>query len=159
MNLRLIAVGKLKEAYLKDAAEEYKKRLSRYLKVECIEIQDERIPDRASAAEEDTVREKEGEKILGKIGANDFVIALCVEGKQKSSEEFASLFSSLALSGKSTVTMIIGGSLGLSEKVKGRADLRLGVSKMTFPHQLFRVMLFEQVYRAQKILAGETYHK
>ena len=159
MNVRLIAVGRLKEAYLKDAAEEYEKRLSRYVKTECIEIPDERIPDRASEAEEEKVRAKEGEKILGRIGAGDYVVALCVEGKQKSSEEFASLFSSLALAGKSTVTFVIGGSLGLSEEVKRRADIRLGVSKMTFPHQLFRVMLLEQIYRAQKILAGETYHK
>ena len=159
MNVRLIAVGRLKEAYLRDAAQEYEKRLSRYVKLECTEIPDERIPDRASEAEEAAIRVKEGEKILGKLGAGDYVVALCVEGKQQSSEEFASLFSSLALSGRSTVSFVIGGSLGLSDAVKKRADLRLGVSRMTFPHQLFRVMLYEQIYRAQKILSGETYHK
>ena len=159
MNLRLITVGKLKEAYLKVAAAEYEKRLSRFLKIECLEIPDERIPDRASSAEEARILTKEGERILAKIGAGDYVVAFCVEGKQKTSEEFASLFSSLALSGKSTVSFVIGGSLGLSDEVKERADLSLGVSKMTFPHQLFRVMLLEQIYRAQKIIAGETYHK
>ena len=159
MNVRVLAVGKIKESFLRDALNEYEKRLSRFVKLDCIEIPDERIPDGASQAEWDKILSVEGDKILKKIGASDFCIALCVEGKQKSSEEFASLFSSLALSGKSTVTFVIGGSLGLSDAVKKRADLRLGVSQMTFPHQLFRVMLLEQIYRACKINAGESYHK
>ena len=159
MNIRIISVGKIKESFLRDACKEYEKRLSRFGKVDCIEIPDERIPDGTSEAECEKILSVEGDKIQKRIGASDFCIALCVEGKQRSSEEFASLFSSLALSGKSNVTFVIGGSLGLSDAVKQRADLCLGVSKMTFPHQLFRVMLLEQIYRAFKINAGESYHK
>ncbi len=159
MNIRLIAVGKLKESFFQDALKEYEKRLSRFVKLEITELADEKIPDHASPKEEERIKNAEGEKILAKIGAGDYVIAMCIEGKEKSSEELAELIKSCALSGKSTVTFLIGGSLGLSDAVKKRADLRLSVSPMTFPHQLFRVMLAEQIYRAFKIINNESYHK
>lgn len=159
MQIRIIAVGKLKEAYFSDAAAEYSKRIGRFTKVETVQIPDRRIPDRASVAQERQVLEQEGEDILAKIAPQDYVVALCVEGKKLDSPAFAEKLSALALSGKSTVTFVIGGSLGLSDTVKRRADLRLSFSDMTFPHQLMRVILLEQVYRAFKILANETYHK
>lgn len=159
MQIRIIAVGKLKEAYFSDAAAEYSKRIGRFAKVETVQIPDRRIPDRASAAQERQALEQEGEDILAKIAPQDYVVALCVEGKKLDSPAFAQKLSALALSGKSTVTFVIGGSLGLSDTVKRRADLRLSFSDMTFPHQLMRVILLEQVYRAFKILANETYHK
>lgn len=159
MQIRIIAVGKLKEAYFSDAAAEYSKRIGRFTKVETVQIPDRRIPDRASVAQERQVLEQEGEDILSKIAPQDYVVALCVEGKKLDSPAFAQKLSALALSGKSTVTFVIGGSLGLSDTVKRRADLRLSFSDMTFPHQLMRVILLEQVYRAFKILANETYHK
>lgn len=159
MNIRLITVGKLKEDFFRAAMGEYEKRLSRFVKFEVVELPDEKIPDGASPKEEEQVKTAEGEKILAKIGNGDYVIAMCIEGKQKSSEELARLLDSCALSGKSTVTFLIGGSLGLSDAVKKRADIRLSVSPMTFPHQLFRVMLTEQIYRAFKIINNESYHK
>lgn len=159
MQIRIIAVGKLKEAYFSDAAAEYSKRIGRFAKIETVQIPDRRIPDRASAAQERQVLEQEGQDILSKIAPQDYVVALCVEGKKLDSPAFAQKLSALALSGKSTVTFVIGGSLGLSDTVKQRADLRLSFSDMTFPHQLMRVILLEQVYRAFKILANETYHK
>lgn len=159
MQIRIIAVGKLKEAYFSDAAAEYSKRIGRFAKIETVQIPDRRIPDRASAAQERQVLEQEGQDILSKIAPQDYVAALCVEGKKLDSPAFAQKLSALALSGKSTVTFVIGGSLGLSDTVKRRADLRLSFSDMTFPHQLMRVILLEQVYRAFKILANETYHK
>ncbi len=159
MKVKIICVGKLKEKYLKDAIAEYSKRLSRFCNLEITELSDEKIPDNASALEEEKVIQKEGEKILKCILPTDYVVSLCVEGKQKSSEEFAEFFSSLALSGNSTVCFVIGGSLGLCESVKKRSDLRLGFSKMTFPHQLMRVFLLEQIYRAFKINSNEKYHK
>ncbi|HIV03266.1 MAG TPA: 23S rRNA (pseudouridine(1915)-N(3))-methyltransferase RlmH [Candidatus Aphodoplasma excrementigallinarum] len=159
MQIRIIAVGKLKEAYFAAAAEEYTKRLGRFARVETVQIPDRRIPDRASAAQERQVLEQEGQDILAKIAPQDYVAALCVEGKKLDSPAFAQKLSALALSGKSTVTFVIGGSLGLSDAVKQRADFHLSFSDMTFPHQLMRVILLEQVYRAFKILANETYHK
>lgn len=159
MQIRIIAVGKLKEAYFSDAAAEYSKRIGRFAKIETVQIPDRRIPDRASVAQERQVLEQEGEDILAKIAPQDYVVALCVEGKKLDSPAFAEKLSALALSGKSTVTFVIGGSLGLSDTVKRRADFRLSFSDMTFPHQLMRVILLEQVYRAFKILANETYHK
>ena len=159
MKIKIICVGKLKEKYLKDAISEYSKRLGRFCNLEITELADEKIPDNPSAAEEEKVLLCEGEKILGKIGATDYVITLCVEGKQLSSEEFANKIHTLTLGGKSNITFIIGGSLGLHPDVKNRSDLRLGFSKMTFPHQLMRVVLLEQIYRAFKINANEKYHK
>lgn len=159
MNIRLLCVGKIKESFFRDALAEYGKRLGRFVKWEVVELPDEKIPDRPSEKECLRVKETEGEKILAKIGAGDYLIAMCIEGKAKSSEELADLLSTCATSGKSTVTFLIGGSLGLSDAVKRRADLRLSVSPMTFPHQLFRVMLAEQIYRAFKIIHNESYHK
>lgn len=159
MNLTVLSVGKLKEAFFRDACREYQKRLSRFVKLSVIEVPDIKIPENASPKEEEKVRVSEGKTLLSRIKPSDFVIALCVEGKQKSSEELAAFLSDCALSGKSDLTFIIGGSLGLSDEVKQRADLRLGVSRMTFPHQLFRIMLLEQLYRACKINHGESYHK
>jgi len=159
VKIKIICVGKLKEKYLKDAISEYSKRLTRFCSLEINELSDEKIPDNASASEELRVLETEGEKILKCIASSDYVVSLCVEGKQKSSEEFAAMFTELALGGKSSVIFVIGGSLGLSQAVKTRSDLRLGFSKMTFPHQLMRVFLTEQIYRAFKINANEKYHK
>lgn len=159
MHIKIIAVGKLKEKFFADAVSEYEKRLSRFAKVEIIELADAKIPDKASAAEEAAVIKTEGDKILSKIPQGAYVYALCVEGKQASSEKFAAQLANLALTGKSEVVFIIGGSLGLDARIKARADVRLSFSEMTFPHMLMRVVLLEQVYRAFKINAGESYHK
>ena len=147
MNIHIICVGKLKETYFVDACKEYMKRLSRFAKLKITELLDEPIP------------EKEGQKILSHLSRQDTVISLCVEGKQMSSEKLAAYISDCALSGKSNLAFIIGGSLGLSDEVKKRAALRLSFSEMTFPHQLMRVVLLEQIYRAFKINANEAYHK
>ena len=159
MKIKIVCVGKLKEKYLKDAIDEYTKRLSRFCTVQIIELSDEKIPDNPSLSEEEKVLELEGEKILKNISPSDYVFSLCVEGKALTSEEFAQKLSDIALSGKSTICFVIGGSLGLSKGVKARSDFRLSFSKMTFPHQLMRVFLTEQIYRAFKINANEKYHK
>ncbi len=149
----------MKEKFLKDAANEYVKRISRFSKVKITELSDEAVPEKMSEAEEKSVLKKEGEKILATLSPSDYVIALCVEGKQMESVELAEHLSECFLRGKSSITFIIGGSLGLSEEVKKRSCLRLSFSKMTFPHQLMRIILLEQVYRCFKINANETYHK
>ncbi|MBE0313557.1 MULTISPECIES: 23S rRNA (pseudouridine(1915)-N(3))-methyltransferase RlmH [Bacillaceae] len=159
MNISIITVGKLKEKYLKQGIEEYTKRLSSYSKIEIIEVPDEKAPEVLSEAEMIQVKDKEGERILAKVPADAHVIALAIEGKQKSSEELAETLDKLATYGKSKVTFIIGGSLGLSSQVLKRADDKLSFSKMTFPHQLMRLILVEQVYRAFRINRGEPYHK
>ncbi|MFP7473288.1 23S rRNA (pseudouridine(1915)-N(3))-methyltransferase RlmH [Niallia taxi] len=159
MNISIITVGKLKEKYLKQGIEEYTKRLSSYSKIEIIEVPDEKAPEVLSEAEMIQVKDKEGERILVKVPADAHVIALAIEGKQKSSEELAETLDKLATYGKSKVTFIIGGSLGLSSQVLKRADDKLSFSKMTFPHQLMRLILVEQVYRAFRINRGEPYHK
>lgn len=159
MNIHIICVGKLKEKYFKDACAEYAKRLSRFAKLKITELADEPIPDHASAAEEEAVLKKEGRKILAAVGANETVTALCVEGKQMSSPALARHISGWALSGQSNLAFIIGGSLGLSDEVKARSQLRLSFSEMTYPHQLMRVILLEQLYRSFKINANESYHK
>ena len=159
INIHIICVGKLKEKYFKDARAEYIKRLSRFAKLKITELADEPIPERASASEEKDVLQKEGRKILAAVGANETVTALCVEGRQMSSPAFARHLSDCALSGKSNLAFIIGGSLGLSEEVKARSQLRLSFSEMTYPHQLMRVILLEQLYRSFKINANESYHK
>lgn len=159
MKIKIICVGKLKEKYLKEAIAEYSKRLSRFAVLEITELNDEKIPENASEAEEKKVLLSEGEKILKCISQSDYVISLCVEGRQLSSEDFAFSISKLALSGKSSLCFVIGGSLGLSPKVKERSDLRLSFSKMTFPHQLMRVILLEQIYRGFNISEGGKYHK
>ncbi len=159
MKIKIICVGKIKEKYLKDAIDEYKKRLSRFATVEITELSDEKIPDNPSKAQMDIVLKKEGDKILEKIGASDYLITLCVEGKTLSSEELAHKISDICLMGNSTITFVIGGSLGIREDIKNLSKLKLSFSKMTFPHQLMRVILLEQVYRSFKINANEEYHK
>ncbi len=159
MNIRIIAVGKLKERFFSDAVDEYKKRLGRFVKIDIIQISDRKIADNATEGQIRQVLEKEGEDILSKISPAQYVIALCVEGKKMDSVGLSNTIQTLAQNGKSDIAFIIGGSLGLSDDVKKRADLCLSFSDMTFPHQLMRVMLAEQIYRAFKIASNETYHK
>ena len=159
MNITIIAVGKLKEKYLKLAIDEYSKRLSRYCKLDFIELPDEKTPDNASEKDELIIKDKEGKLILSKIKDNAFVIAMDLKGKELSSEDFAKFISKCGVTGNSNIVFVIGGSLGLSEEVRKRANYKLCFSKMTFPHQLFRVMLLEQVYRGFRIINNEPYHK
>ncbi|MGD6816318.1 23S rRNA (pseudouridine(1915)-N(3))-methyltransferase RlmH [Metabacillus sp. 113a] len=159
MNITIITVGKLKEKYLKQGIEEYLKRLSAYAKMDIIELLDEKAPENLSDLDMKIVKDKEGERILGKISDDTHVIALAIEGKMKSSEQLAADLDKLATYGKSKVAFVIGGSLGLSEAVMKRANDTLSFSKMTFPHQLMRLILVEQVYRAFRIVRGEPYHK
>ncbi|MCY9223496.1 23S rRNA (pseudouridine(1915)-N(3))-methyltransferase RlmH [Bacillus haynesii] len=159
MNISIVAIGKLKEKYLKQGIDEYIKRLSAYAKVDIIEMPDEKAPENLSDQDMKIVKDKEGERILSKISADAHVIALAIEGKMKSSEELADNMDRLATYGKSKVTFVIGGSLGLSDAVLKRADEKLSFSRMTFPHQLMRLILLEQVYRAFRINRGEPYHK
>ena len=156
--IKIIAVGTDKEDYFKDAAREYEKRLSRYAKVEIAVLKDEPIPDNASKKEEEAVIKREGDKILAAIPQGYLKIALCIEGKQLSSEEFAKNITGLKNMGKS-LAFVIGSSYGLSPRIKNMSRLKLSFSQMTFPHQLFRVMLLEQIYRAFKIDEGSEYHK
>ncbi len=158
IKVTLITLGKLKEKYLKDAVDEYKKRLTRYADFNLIELEPIRLSDKPSKAEIHTALEKEAEMILKKIPQGSETYTLCVEGKEISSEQLAEKVNSLQNQGKS-ITFIIGSSYGISEKVKNLSNLKLSFSKMTFPHQLFRVMLLEQIYRAFKINEGSTYHK
>ncbi|ASS73617.1 23S rRNA (pseudouridine(1915)-N(3))-methyltransferase RlmH [Tumebacillus algifaecis] len=159
MNINLLAVGKLKEKYWTGAVDEYAKRLSSYCKVHVVEVPDEPTPDNASAAQEEMIKKKEADKLLAKVGERDYVIALAIEGKGLTSEDFAAHLDKMALQGYSTFTFIIGGSLGLHEDVLKRANYKLSFSKFTFPHQMVRVILLEQVYRAFRIQRGEPYHK
>ena len=159
MNIYIICVGKLKEKYLKDAITEYSKRLNRYCKLEIIEVPDEKTPDNASAKEELQIKEKEGISILKNIKSNMFVISLDLKGKMLSSEDFSGLIKDCGIEGESNLAFVIGGSLGLSKEVIKRSDFSLCFSKMTFPHQLIRVILLEQIYRGYRIINGEPYHK
>lgn len=159
MNISIIAVGKLKEKYLKSGIDEYLKRLTSYAKVEIIEIPDEKAPEELSHSEMEQVKQKEGERLLSKLSQDTYVIALAIDGKMKSSEELAQSIDKLAVYGKSKIAFIIGGSLGLSNEVLQRADEKLSFSKMTFPHQLMRLILLEQIYRAFRINRNEPYHK
>lgn len=158
LNVNVICVGNLKEKYFCDALNEYSKRLSRYCKFSVTELVEEKINDQQTQAMIDKTLQKEGERILSKISKNDYVIAMCIEGKNISSEDLAQKLSDISMI-SGTVDFVIGGSWGLSDEVKKRADFRLSVSKMTFPHQLFRVMLCEQIYRAFSINANAKYHK
>lgn len=158
MKLSVICVGKIKEKFFTDACKEYLKRLSRFAKTEIVELNDEKIPDKPSPKQEEQIKSREGTAILSHIPQNSFVIALCIEGKQLSSEQLADIIADISMR-HSHITFIIGGSLGLDETVKQKAQLRLSFSPMTFPHQLMRVVLLEQIYRAYKINANETYHK
>ncbi|WP_031420470.1 23S rRNA (pseudouridine(1915)-N(3))-methyltransferase RlmH, partial [Lachnoclostridium phytofermentans] len=148
-----------KEKYLSMAIEEYSKRLSRYCKLEIIELPDEKTPDNASPAEELQIKKKEGERILKNIKDSAYVIALAIEGKMLSSEELADKMQQLGVNGESHLVFVIGGSLGLDAEVLDRADYKLSFSKMTFPHQVMRMILLEQVYRGYRIISGEPYHK
>ncbi|HQL35731.1 MAG TPA: 23S rRNA (pseudouridine(1915)-N(3))-methyltransferase RlmH [Bacillota bacterium] len=159
MNISIITVGKLKERYLKEAVEEYSTRLSKYCKLEIIEVPDEKAPENLSPAQELTVMQKEGQGILKYVKEDTYMIALAIQGKQMPSEGLADFINDLGIKGRSNITFVIGGSLGLSEEVLKRADFKLSFSPMTFPHQLMRVMLLEQVYRGFKIIKGEPYHK
>ena len=158
MKITILCVGKIKEKYFTDAIKEYTKRLSRFAKTEIIEVPDEKIPDNASAKEEEMIKEKEGRLILSKIREASYIIALCIEGKGMASEELAKKIEDISMQ-HSHIVFIIGGSLGLSDEVKQKAHLKLSFGKMTLPHQLMRVVLCEQVYRAFKINNNESYHK
>ena len=159
MKISIVCVGKVKEKFFRGAIDEYVKRLGRYCKLEIIEVTDEKTPDNASDHEVELIKEKEGERILKNISSDAYVIALAIEGKQLSSEELAEKIDKLGIQGTSHIQLVIGGSLGLADKVLKRADMLLSFSKMTFPHQLMRVILLEQVYRAYRIIHNEPYHK
>ena len=159
MQIDILCVGKIKEKFFRDALEEYKKRLSRYCRLSEIEVADEKTPDTASDAEARQIKEKEGERLLAKISDSATVIALAIDGKGYSSEGFAAELEKLAIDGASHLQFVIGGSLGLSDAVLSRADRRISFSAMTFPHQLMRVILLEQIYRAFRIQRNEPYHK
>lgn len=158
LDIRIICIGKFKEKYWEAASAEYKKRLGAYCNISVIEEKEERLPSNPSAADEQKVKEAEGRSLLGKIAKGDYVIAMDIKGKELSSEDLAHKISDIAFT-HSTIDFIIGGSLGLSDEVLKRADLRFSFGKITLPHQLARVVLLEQIYRAFKINAGETYHK
>ena len=159
MNVTLICMGRLKEDYLKSACAEYQKRLSGFCRFTVEEIEAERLPDDPSDSEIAAALEKEGERILAKIPRGAYTIALCIEGKQQTSEELAELIRHIPVWGSGSAAFIIGSSFGLSDKVKASAQLKLSMSKMTFPHQLARVMLMEQIYRAYSIINNRRYHK
>lgn len=159
MKITLITVGKIKEKYLKDAIAEYSKRLSKYCKLEIIEVADEKTPDQASENVEQQIRKKEGERILRYVKEDAYVITLEIGGTILDSVAFAKKIETLGVQGKSHIIFIIGGSIGLGEDVLKRSDYGLSFSKMTFPHQLMRVILLEQVYRSYRIIEGAPYHK
>jgi len=159
VNITIVTVGKLKEKYLKMGIEEFSKRLGAYAKVNVVEVADEKAPESLSDADMEIVKKKEAERILAKVGADTYVIALAIEGKMKTSEELAGDLESLMTYGRSKVAFVIGGSLGLHDSVIKRADELLSFSKMTFPHQMMKLILLEQVYRAFRIMKNEPYHK
>ena len=159
MKIKIVTVGKLKEKYLKDGIAEYSKRLSRFANLEMIELADEKTPDRASNSENQKILELEGTRILSKIADRDFVIVLAIEGKTLSSEKFSKQLEQAPINGFSTLTFVIGGSLGLSPQVKKRANLSISFGRLTLPHQLMRLVLVEQIYRAFTIQQGSPYHK
>lgn len=159
MKITLITVGKLKEKYFTMAVEEYSKRLSRYVKLNIIEVADEKTPDNASSVEEENIRRKEGERIIKSLKGDEYVITLEIEGKMLDSVELSEKINQTGVSGKGHIAFIIGGSLGLSGEVRNMSDFKLSFSKMTFPHQLMRVILLEQIYRSYRILGNEPYHK
>lgn len=159
MKIKLVTVGKLKEKYLKDGISEYTKRLNRFTKFDIIELPDEKTPDKASHLENQQILDKEGTRILSKLADKEFVIALAIEGQQFPSEKFSKILSDITIRGISDVTFVIGGSLGLSTAVKKRANLLMSFGKLTLPHQLMRLVLVEQIYRAFMIQQGSPYHK
>ena len=159
MKIKIVTVGKLKEKYLKDGIAEYTKRISRFAKLEMIELTDEKTPDKASELENQKILETEGERILSKVGERDFVVVLAIEGKTLSSVEFSKQLEQASIKGYSTLIFIIGGSLGLAPVVKNRANLSVSFGRLTLPHQLMRLVLVEQIYRAFTIQQGSPYHK
>ncbi len=159
IKIKIIALGKQKESYLRQATEEYLKRLSAFAKVETVELEPVRLSENPHIAQIQKALETEGDMILKKLDPSDYVVAMCIEGGQMSSEELSSKMSTLIDNGSGSFAFIIGSSFGLCENVKKRADCKISFSKMTFPHQLFRVMLLEQIYRAFKIKQGSNYHK
>ncbi len=159
MKITILTVGKIKESYLKEAIAEYSKRLGRYCKLEIIEVADEKTPENASAAEEEAIREKEAARLLKYVRDDALLITLEIEGRQFSSEELARQIDTWGIQGKSHLQFVIGGSLGLGRSIRSRSDLALSFSRLTFPHQLMRVILLEQLYRSWRIISGEPYHK
>ncbi len=159
MTITIYCVGKLKEEFYREAVREYAKRLSRYCKLSIVEVADEKTPDGASSAEETRIKDREGRRLLDKIKDGTYLIALAIDGKRLDSVEFSKKISDLCIHGQSEIGFVIGGSLGLSDGVLARADFALSFSDMTFPHQLMRVILLEQIYRAYKIMHHEPYHK
>ncbi|MCR4926018.1 MAG: 23S rRNA (pseudouridine(1915)-N(3))-methyltransferase RlmH [Clostridiales bacterium] len=159
LNVNIICIGRLKEKYLRDACEEYSKRLGAFCKLNIIELSNVALPDNPSQAQIISGMEQEGKKILEKIPQNSLVYTMCIEGEQRSSEQFGEEISQAMVEGVSNMTFIIGGSFGLSDEVKKSSKKKMSMSKMTFPHQLARVMLLEQIYRAFQIISGGKYHK
>lgn len=159
MNVRIIGVGKIKEKYIQQGIMEFEKRLKGYCNLEIIEVKDEKSPENLSDKEMEIVKQKEGERILSKIPQNSYVISLEITGKQLSSEDLSKMMEDLMVNGINDITFLIGGSLGLSKEISEKSHFKLSFSKMTFPHQLARLMLVEQIYRAFKINHGEPYHK
>ena len=159
MKITLLTVGKVKEKYLRDGIAEYSKRLGKYCRLEIVEVTDERTPDRASQAEEEQIKRIEGERLLRGIRETDYVIALAIDGTMLDSVELSEKMEKLGVQGESNLVFVIGGSLGLSDEILRRADYRLSFSSMTFPHQLMRLILLEQIYRGFRIMRGEPYHK
>lgn len=159
MKITILCVGKVKEKFYRDAIDEFSKRLSRYCKLEVIEVNDEKTDEQASKNEIRLVKEKEGERLLKNIKEDAYVITLCIDGKQLDSEELSEKIEKLGIQGNSHIYFVIGGSLGLADAVINRADYKLSFSKMTFPHQLMRVILLEQIYRSYRIMNNEPYHK
>ena len=159
MKITIICVGKIKEKFFSMAIDEYSKRLSRYCKLEIIEVADEKTPDGCSEAIEERIKAKEGDRILESLKGDEYVISLAIEGKKMNSPEFGEKINSLGIQGKSHIAFIIGGSLGLDRRVTSQSDMLISFSDMTFPHQLMRVILLEQIYRGYRIINGEPYHK
>ena len=159
MKITLLTVGKIKEKFYQDAISEYSKRLSRYCKLNVIEVPDEKTPDKASETLEEQIKEKEGQRILSKLSEDAYTIVLAIDGKNPDSVELAEKIQTLGVNGTSHIQFIIGGSLGLHDSVLKKADFKLSFSRMTFPHQLMRVILLEQIYRSYRIISGEPYHK
>ncbi len=159
MKITVICVGKIKEKYFQDAIKEYSKRLSRYCKLDIVELVDEKTPDGCSEAIEEQIKAKEGERILNALKGDEYVVSLAIEGKKLDSVALANKMNNLGIQGNSHIAFIIGGSLGLDKRVTSKSDMLLSFSDMTFPHQLMRVILLEQVYRGFRIIHGEPYHK
>lgn len=159
MKISILAVGKVKESYFRDGIAEYMKRLSKYAKMEIIEVADEKTPDKLSETEENLIKDKEGQRLLKSIKPDAYVIALALDGKKLDSVKLSEKIESLGVSGVSHIQFVIGGSLGLSDEILSRADMKLSFSDMTFPHQLMRLILCEQIYRSYRIINHEPYHK